>query len=328
MQRVSCIDIPDLPLQLLLRAHLDWRDAPVAVVAEERPEAPLLLINRHARELRLRTGMRFGAAKSLLPELRAGSVSALEVEQAAGQLVRDLQTFSPHVERDPVSAGVFYVDPSGLSHLYGGELSWARAVHRYLSGRSFYTSIVVAHGRALSYALSRVTRGVRVIETAEETLALARAVQLDAPANHAQAARLPGAARPLHPGRPGRGRGRPAGVTLWERGGAPRARRARRRDAAAVRRAAHGHPAQPSWRSILPTTTWRASALLSSVCSTCCSRTCASADRAYARCGCASRCCARRPPCSGSSPRRPPVTPSCCWSCCACGCPPWRSIRQ
>jgi protein ImuB len=178
MRRISCIDIPDLPLQLLLRAHPDWRAAPVAVVAEDRPEAPLLSINRHARELLLRTGMRFGAAKSLLPELRAGTVSALEVEQAASLLVRDLQTFSPHVERDPIHAGVFYVDPSGLSHLYGGELSWARSVHRYMSGRNFYTSIVVAHGRALSYALSRVTRGVRVIDTLDSTLTMAREVPL------------------------------------------------------------------------------------------------------------------------------------------------------
>lgn len=178
LRRIACIDVPDLPLQILLRAHPDWRDAPVGVVAEDRPEAPLVLINRHARALRLRTGMRFGAAKSLLPELRAGTVSALEVEEVAAQLVRDLQTFSPHVERDPVSAGVFYADPSGLSHLYGGELSWGRAVHRFLIGRQFYATVVVAYGRALSCALSRVTRGVRVIGTLEHTLSAAHEVPL------------------------------------------------------------------------------------------------------------------------------------------------------
>jgi protein ImuB len=178
LRRTACIDIPDLPLQILLREHPDWRDGPVALVAEERPEAELLLINRHAGVLRLRTGMRFGAAKSLLPELRVGTVSALAVEQIAAQLVRDLQTFSPHVERDPVSPGVFYVDPSGLSHLYGGELSWARAVHRFLYGRHFYAAAVVAYGRALSYALSRVTRGVRVIDSRESTLAQALEVPL------------------------------------------------------------------------------------------------------------------------------------------------------
>ncbi len=179
LRRTTCVDIPDLPLQILLRAHPDYRDLPAAVVAEERPESPLLLVNRHARSMRLRTGMRFGAAKSLVPELRVGSVSALEVEQAVAQLVGDLQTFSPHVERDPVSAGVFYVDPNGLSHLYGGELNWARCVHRYLTGRRFYAAVVVGFGRTLSYALSRVTRGVKVIERQEEALELAREVPLE-----------------------------------------------------------------------------------------------------------------------------------------------------
>lgn len=179
LRRTTCIDIPELPLQILLRGHPDYRDMPAAVVAEERPESPLLLINRHAREMRLRTGMRFGAAKSLVPELRVGSVSAVDVEQTVAQLVRDLQTFSPHVERDPVSAGVFYVDPSGLSHLYGGELNWARCVYRYLTGRRFYTTVVVGFGRTLSYALARATRGVKVVEQQKEALELAREVPLE-----------------------------------------------------------------------------------------------------------------------------------------------------
>lgn len=179
LRRIACVDVPELPLQMLLRIHPDWCEAPVAVVAEERPEAPLLLINRHARNMRLTTGMRFGAAKALVPELSAGAVSDVEVEQMAAELVRDLQTFSPHVERDPIHAGVFYVDPSGLEHLYGGELSWARCVHRYLRGRSFHAAVVVAHGRALSYALVRNTRGVRVVETSEQALELAREVSFE-----------------------------------------------------------------------------------------------------------------------------------------------------
>ena len=53
LRRMACIDVPDLPLQMLLREHPTYRDVPTAVVAEERPEAELLLINRHARALRL-----------------------------------------------------------------------------------------------------------------------------------------------------------------------------------------------------------------------------------------------------------------------------------
>ncbi|HEX5658741.1 MAG TPA: hypothetical protein VFX59_16190 [Polyangiales bacterium] len=182
LRRIACVDIPDLPLQMLLRTNPSWRDAPVAVVVEERPEAELLLINGKARALRLSTGMRFGAAKSLVPNLRVGTVSSLEAEQMVSELVRDLQTFSPHVERDPVHAGVFYLDPSGLAHLYGGEASWARCLHRYLSARQFHTAVVVGFGRALAYASARVTptrTGVRVFERQEQALAHAREVSFE-----------------------------------------------------------------------------------------------------------------------------------------------------
>jgi protein ImuB len=179
LRRVACVDIPDLPLQMLLRQNPSWRAAPVAVVLEERPEAELLLVNAKARALRLSTGMRFGAAKSLVPGLRVGTVSSLEAEQMVGELVRDLQTFSPHVERDPVHAGVFYVDPSGLAHLYGGEASWARCLHRYLSARQFQAAVVVGFGRTLAYASARVTRGVRVFEGREQALAHAREVSFE-----------------------------------------------------------------------------------------------------------------------------------------------------
>ena len=39
MGRTACVDLPDLPLQLLLREHPDWRKTPVAVVADDRPQA-------------------------------------------------------------------------------------------------------------------------------------------------------------------------------------------------------------------------------------------------------------------------------------------------
>ena len=179
LRRIACIDVPDLPLQMLTQAHPSYREAPVAVVAEELPEAPLLLINAQARALRLSTGMRFGAAKSLVPELCAGAVSAVAVETLTLELVRVLQTFSPHVERDPTSAGVFYVDPSGLEHLYGGEQSWARCVVRALAARGLSAAALVGYGRALSHALVRGIEGVRVIDSEQTALALAREVPFE-----------------------------------------------------------------------------------------------------------------------------------------------------
>lgn len=179
LRRMACVDLPELPLQMLLRTQPSYRDVPACVVREDHPEAQLLLINRHAREMRLRTGMRFGAAKSLVPELRSGTVSAVEVEQQVTQIVRDLQTFSPHVERDPVSSGVFYLDPSGLSHLYGGEIHWARCVHRFLTAKKFYASVVLGFGRTLSYVMARSVRGVKNFEQPEQVLLHAQEVELE-----------------------------------------------------------------------------------------------------------------------------------------------------
>lgn len=179
LRRTACVDVPELPLQLLLREHPDWRGGPVAVVPEQTPEAPLTWVNHQARQLRLRTGMRFGAAKSLVPALRAGSVSDLQIEQAIVDLVRDLQTFSPHVERDPNIEGVLYVDPSGLTALYGGEPNWARSVHSFLRGRRLQASVVVGHGRMLCYAMARQTRGVRVVASPQEAKRLGGQVPLE-----------------------------------------------------------------------------------------------------------------------------------------------------
>ena len=65
MARLACVDIPALPLQLLGRRHPEWADIPVAVVAEESPQARLLWVNERARRLRILPGMRYTTALSL-----------------------------------------------------------------------------------------------------------------------------------------------------------------------------------------------------------------------------------------------------------------------
>src|SRR5688500_4429030 len=98
MDRLACIDLPALPLQLLLKRHPDWRDGAVAVVAEDRPLAPLLYVNEAARRLKVLPGQRFAAALGLARDLRAGTVSASDVEQSVATLADLLRRHSPHVE--------------------------------------------------------------------------------------------------------------------------------------------------------------------------------------------------------------------------------------
>ena len=40
MDRLACVDLPALPLQILLQQHPDWVGHPAVVVAEDRPPHP------------------------------------------------------------------------------------------------------------------------------------------------------------------------------------------------------------------------------------------------------------------------------------------------
>ncbi|MEM9072945.1 MAG: hypothetical protein AAGE52_30840, partial [Myxococcota bacterium] len=157
--RSACVALPDLPLQLLLRNHPAWRGYPVAVALDESPNAPLTFVNREAKARGLRPGLRHGAARNLVLDLRTGVVSEREVLALRKEIAAALQTFSPRVEPDERFGGVFFVDPNGLSEIYGGLLPWARTVHRYLKGRDFQAAVVVGFHRYRTAVVARATQG-------------------------------------------------------------------------------------------------------------------------------------------------------------------------
>ena len=72
MDRMACVNLPELPLQLLLRRHPDWADRPVAVVDADKPQGTLLWTNRCARNYRIFPGMRYAEGLSLTADLHAG----------------------------------------------------------------------------------------------------------------------------------------------------------------------------------------------------------------------------------------------------------------
>ncbi len=167
MKRIGCISFPLLPLQILLKARPAWREAPVAVVASERPEARLVQVNRRAAALKLRVGMTQSAARQLVPHVHTAVVPEHEVEAFAVELGRALHTFSPRVERDRYFPETFFIDPQGLDKLYGGLRNWTRAVHGYLRGRGLYASTVVGFSRYRALAIARARAGFWVIPDRE-----------------------------------------------------------------------------------------------------------------------------------------------------------------
>ena len=157
-KRSACaIVLPQLPLQLLWRKRPEWRNDPVAIVADETPEAPILMLSRKAYARGLRPGIRQGAARNMVLDLRTAVIRDDEVEALSNDIARSLQTFSPRVERESEgrsSSTAFFIDPSGLDLLYGGTHIWARTVERYLKGRGLRSSIVVGFERFSCLAIA------------------------------------------------------------------------------------------------------------------------------------------------------------------------------
>ena len=76
MSRIACIDVPALPLQVLLQREPSWRRHPVAVVDRDEPQGRILWVNEAARQARILPGRRYAEGLSLSAELRAASVDA------------------------------------------------------------------------------------------------------------------------------------------------------------------------------------------------------------------------------------------------------------
>ncbi|MEM9860268.1 MAG: hypothetical protein AAF938_01530 [Myxococcota bacterium] len=180
----SCaVLLPRLPLQLLWKKRPEWRHDAVAIVADETPEAPILMLSPKAYERGLRPGLRQGAARNMALDLRTAVVESAEVEALVEEIGRGLQSFSPRVERAPDDAHGFFVDPSGFDRLYGGSAVWARTVHRYLRGRGLYPSIALGFDRFRCWAITHQAfahqaKGPLILRTPAEEARKSQAVEL------------------------------------------------------------------------------------------------------------------------------------------------------
>jgi len=167
MKRVSCVLLPMLPLQILLRKKPHWSGAPVAVVDDEGPIGRITHLNTLAKKSRIRIGMRQTVARDLLPNLHTAVVSPEEASEVSRELIASLQTFSPRVEAID-HAGAFHIDPEGLRRLYGGYRNWATSIHRYLQARHWRNSVTVGFHRHRALAVAMVCGGVTVLGSVDE----------------------------------------------------------------------------------------------------------------------------------------------------------------
>lgn len=168
MDRLACVDVAALSLQILLRAHPEWAEQPVAVVEDDRPQALVQWVNARARQAGIRAGMRYAAALTLARGLQAATVPASQIESTVRTLTHRLRGFSPHVEPSSDTPGVFWLDASGFDRLYPSLRTWAEDVRADLGRAGVKAAVAVGFSRFGVYALATSHRHMVVCATPDE----------------------------------------------------------------------------------------------------------------------------------------------------------------
>lgn len=164
-ERWACVNVPALPLQLLLLDRPDWVGSPVAVVAADEPQGEVLWVDERARRSRVLPGMRYAAALALERDLRAAEVPEARIRRGVGELVEMLRDFTPGVEPAAEEPGVVWLDASGLERLTGGRRRWVESIRDRLWERGLAASVVAGFTRFGTYAVARSVRVPRVLPT-------------------------------------------------------------------------------------------------------------------------------------------------------------------
>ncbi len=168
MDRLACVSVPYLALQIALKRHPQWKDLPVAIVDEHKPLGFVLEVNRQARQFRIKPGMRYSAALSLTEKLRAAVIEDDDIEEHEELLESLLHNFSPSFERHE-KRGTFWVCATGLDRLFGSFDTWSEQLFEEFKSYGFYASVVVGFSRFGTYALARNQRaGIRVLASEDE----------------------------------------------------------------------------------------------------------------------------------------------------------------
>ena len=168
MDRLACVNVAALPLQLLLRIHPDWASLPVAVVEADRPQARVLFLNAPARRAGVRIGQRYATALVLARDLRADVVSPAQIEHSVRTVANRLRRYSPHVEPASNTRGVFWLDAQGLKRLYPSLHTWADEIRADLRAVGMRSTVAVGFTRFGTHALALSHRTRVVCANADE----------------------------------------------------------------------------------------------------------------------------------------------------------------
>ncbi len=162
---LACLEVPALPLQLLLKQKPEWRELPVVVISEDRPQGIVTWLNAKAREFRILPGQTYAAALGLCRDLRASIVPPAAIGTCIAHLITLLRTYCPRIEPSDDEPGVFWLDTRGLWRLWPPK-KWAYTIIDALAAITFSSVMAIgfshfgtyAAARAIAVALERPTQ--------------------------------------------------------------------------------------------------------------------------------------------------------------------------
>ena len=169
--RTACINIPELPLQVLLNRYPDWRAKPTAVVTTDNPLGRITHINKAAYDSGVRKGMRYATALTIQPLLRADIVENTHLQDFDRKLRAILKCFSPIYERCSLASGVYWLDAGGIEHIYDSEYSWARSLVEAIRSTGYSTRCVLGFTRRATFTIALAERGITVFPDEKKELA-------------------------------------------------------------------------------------------------------------------------------------------------------------
>ena len=171
MHLTACVNIHDLPLQLLIRLYPDWKTLPVAIVTPNNHRNFIITANQLAIELGVRKGMLYKKALSLIPNLKTKVISHQTITHNIKIIKNKLLYISPNIEEiresdlfrnhsikslKPFSTSlIFWIDISGLHYHYQFPYEIGTKIQQILKKEKLSSTVAIGYSRMGTYLMSK-----------------------------------------------------------------------------------------------------------------------------------------------------------------------------
>ncbi len=155
-RRVACTYIPNFPLEIFFREQPSFALRPMVVVGDSAGKAKVVALNGLAQTAGIEPGMTEAQAHSLCFNLRIRTRDTERENEMSMEVLRALQNVSPSVQEE--SAGVYFVDTSGLNLLYKSEKGLARKIISAVRTKLLPVKVGIAKNKFLARVAAEISQ--------------------------------------------------------------------------------------------------------------------------------------------------------------------------